>query len=88
MWPRGRQIGRKGFMGSHHTKHEGLDEDWAVSRVTRVLHCQILTSPLQHQGSLGGLVERGGTGQRPGSLSSLPRAQPRAQWHSLPWSSR
>lgn len=57
-------------MGSHQTKCEGLDEDWVVSRVTRVLHSQILTSPLQHQGSLGGLEERGGAGQRPGSLFS------------------
>lgn len=38
----------------------------------------ILTFPLQHQGSLGGLVERGGTGQRPGSLSSLPWPSPGA----------
>lgn len=75
-------------MGSHQTKHEGLDEDWVVSRVTRVLHCQILTFPLQHRGSLGGLVGR--EGQVRGLAASLPSRGPAQgpQWHSLPWSSR
>lgn len=76
-------------MGSHQIKCEGLDEDWVVSRVTRVLHSQILTSPLQHQGSLGGLEERGGEGRVRGLAASSPAwAEPRGRRSSLPWSSR